>query len=76
MKTFMKLLGAAAIVGGVLYACNKWMENHPKHTRIQPEDIPEVDDDWDDYTIEVEPEEEDAECSQACEAADETTEDL
>lgn len=51
MKTFLKIAGAAAIIGGVIYACIKWLDRHPRHAQMEEEELPVIDDEWDDFEI-------------------------
>jgi hypothetical protein len=61
MKTFLKIVAAAAIIGGIVYACIKWLDRHPRHTcRPEEEDLPTIDDEWDDFEIPDEPMEDEA----------------
>ena len=58
MKTFLKILGDAAIIGGVVYACVKWLDRRPRHACMEDEELPEIDDEWDDFEIQDELEKE------------------
>ncbi|MCI9272571.1 MAG: hypothetical protein HFE39_01265 [Clostridiales bacterium] len=74
MKTLLKLLGVAAVAGGAVYAVSKWKEKHPRYSDIGVDDIPEVDDDWDDFEIAEETKSDEEDCTVLPEQEPETVE--
>lgn len=74
MKTLLKLLGVGAVIGGAVYAVTKWMEKHPRYSNLGVDDIPEVDDDWDDFEIKEEPISNEEDCTVQPEQEPETLE--